>query len=738
MITIKAHFSCSIYENDGYCVYSYKKVAGKSFHAVGYGLPTAAGAVTILHGEWERDKKGRTSFKVSSYEVEMPSAEDGTIQFLKSLHIGIGSVLAKRIWNKFGANVWKQLKEDPESLVGISGFTQKKLQALKGKIEELTTIQTIYNTAKDYISSITMAKITPIVEDLGSDAVKIISDNPYVLCRYQGIPFDGIDAMGRAHGLVSAHPDRVAAAITYQLRLVAAQGHMCYPKDTLRDRVLRMLNEGCKPDEVITAEQFDDVVNVLRKNGEKGISVSSSMIYQTSRLEQEKCIATNILRLRNAVPSCGDHSDYEINEMIADYSRTAGVQYADAQLAAIRMAVTNNISIITGGPGTGKTTVIKAVIGIHKKLHENSEPLLLAPTGKAARRMFAQTGYEASTIHSALQLTSGNEEKNDDGRIDHLDANLVIVDEVSMLDSYVAFHLFRCIKDGATVVLVGDSDQLPSVGAGNVLYEVVRSKEVPVIRLNVIFRQANTNPIIPNSAKIREGDTSLIEDGKYFRFYESKDAYHIVQKACSLYVQAVKTRGIDNVILLNPYRDKGFISAKVFNKTLQYHLNPKKDGDKVFLSHGIEFRKGDKIMQMRNTSSAKNGDVGYITDICECPVSADSTELVLCCKVKFNDMTFTYTKKEMKDVDLAYCCTVHKSQGSEHRIVIFVVSHEHENLLRRNLIYTAITRASDTVAIVGERDALNAGILNNTQQRRYSLLGDYLHLYGSKTKKEAI
>lgn len=738
MEIIKARFVFSVFENEqnGYCVYKYKSLDGQSFCAVGYSLPSDPSMVAILHGNWEKDEKRHSvSLKVTNYEIEMPSEEEETIQFLKSLHIGIGPVLAKRIWRKFGKDLWNQLKEDPESFTKISGFTEKKLAALREKIEELTSIQAIYNAMKGYISNVTMAKITPIAESLGPDAAKVVLANPYVLCRYKGFPFEGIDRMGRASGLTAAHPDRVAAAILYQLRHVAAQGHMCCPDEILRPAVLRMLNKDCSSAELITDKQYGAIIDMLRKDQEKGIAVSAGMVYLLPRLEQEKGIATNILRLRDAESSCGTRTDNELEEMISLYSRDAGVNYAEAQLAAIRMAVSNNVSVITGGPGTGKTTVIKAVIGIHKLLHENSQPLLLAPTGKAARRMFSQTGYEASTIHSALQLTSGNEEKNDDGRLDHLDANLVIVDEVSMLDSYVAFHLFRCIQNGATVVLVGDSDQLPSVGAGNVLYEIIRSKEVPVTRLSVIFRQANTNPIIPNAAKIREGDTTLIEDGKHFRFYESGDAYHIVQKACTLYVKAVSTRGIDNVILLTPYRDKGYVSAKVFNKNLQRFLNPPKNGDMVFQSHGIEFRKGDKIMQMKNTSTAKNGDVGYITDICMCPASADSTDLVLCCKVKFNDETFTYTKKEMKDVDLAYCCTVHKSQGSEHCIVIFVVTQEHAILLRRNLIYTAVTRASDTVAIVGERDALNAGILNNTQQKRYSLLGDYLHLYGEKLRK---
>lgn len=742
MEVLKGRFAFSIYENDqnGYCIYKYKNTKGGTFCAIGYSLPSDEGTIAVLYGDWEKNvKRNSLSFKVVNYEIEMPSEEEGTIQFLRSLHAGIGPVLAKRLWNKFGESLWDKLESAPESFLEVRGFTQKKLDALKSKISEKTSIQKIFNATKAYIGSITMAKITPIAEDLGPDAASIIAANPYILCQYHGIPFDGIDKMGLASGLTANHPNRLTAAILYQLRRVSTQGHMCYPKDMLKTHVLQMLNKSCPSDKMVTDEQYEWAISNLKKDDKSGIATSSYMVYLQSRLEQEKGIATNILRLRDAQSDIDEDAVKGIDTMITSYSKEVGVEYADAQLAAIRMAVTNNISVITGGPGTGKTTVIKAVIGLHKMLHKDSSPLLLAPTGKAARRMREQTSCEASTIHSALKLTSGDEEKNDDGRYDHVDANLVIVDEVSMLDSYVAYHLFRCIKDGSTVVLVGDSDQLPSVGAGNVLFEIIRSQEVPVTKLSVIFRQANTNPIVPNAAKIREGNTDLIEDGHFFRFYEEDGAQNIAWRACSLYKKAVASRGLDNVILLNPYRDKGNVSAKFLNKNLQHFLNPAREEDKVFVSHGIEFHKGDKIMQMRNTATAKNGDIGYIRDICMCATTQDSTDMELCCQIDFGGQIFHYSKKEMKDVDLAYCSTVHKAQGSEQRIVIFIATHEHSNLLRRNLIYTAVTRASDTVVIVGERDAFNAGIINNTQQKRFTLLGDYLHLYGEKKKKaEAI
>lgn len=745
MEVVCGRFKFSVYENEqnGYCVYQYRNVdSGKTFSAAGFNLPQTPGAIVVLHGDWENNPKyNSATLKVTFYEIQMPNAEDDTVQYLRSLHVGIGEATARRIWDKFGPKMWDVLREHPEEFKSIRGVSEQRLEKLIHTVAEQQTVHDLYVLLKNHIDGITMHKLKTIADALGPSAAEQISANPYILCQFRGMSFGSVDSLGQSMGFSHKFPDRLTAAIIYALHQLSAQGHTCYPKEGLEPLVLRLLNKGKHQGDDITAKDFEWALHFLEEDCNKRISVVGKRVFTINRLQQEKTIAHDLLRLSHqANPNETKEMAEQFNTFISSYSAQTGVQYAKAQLAAIRMALSNRLSVITGGPGTGKTTVIKAVIAAYQSLCETCEPLLLAPTGRAARRMHAQTGYEASTIHSALGLVSEDEDATGDGEgiIEYLDADLIIVDEVSMMDAYVASQFFHRIKTGTTVILVGDPDQLPSVGAGNILYEIIRSQVIPVTRLEIIFRQADTNPIIPNAAKIREGNTDLIIDGTKFRFYEANDPLQIVRKACKLYISAVRTRGIDNVVLLNPYRDKGDISAKIFNKNLQHYINPPKEGDDVFRMHDIEFRKGDKIMQMKNTKQVKNGDIGYIKDILMCPASEDSTDLVKCCKVEFDEQEYIYKKEDMKNVDLAYCCTVHKSQGSEYCVVIFVAAREHANLLRRNLIYTAITRASDTVAIVGERDALDFGIRDDTKQTRYTLLGDYLHHFAKNREKKGV
>lgn len=373
------------------------------------------------------------------------------------------------------------------------------------------------------------------------------------------------------------------------------------------------------------------------------------------------------------------------------------------------MGLTSKLCVITGGPGTGKTSVQRALLDLYKKRFPAARIVCCAPTGKAARRMEQSTGVPSATVHRVLGLIA-----NEDGQYgdpETLDADLVLVDEVSMLDVYLAEKLFRSIPATARLILVGDSDQLPSVGPGAVLKEIIASGRVPVVRLDQVFRQKNGSRIAANAKLIRHGNLSL-EYGPDFEFYDSTDMSVSAEIIESLYLQETARCGIDNVVLLSPYRQKTETGANALNQLLQGKVNPPADG-KMDAVHGQRrFRTGDKVMQIKNCEDINNGDVGYITSI-----TGTQTESVI--RIDFGDGRLVdYENADLDMLDLGYACTVHKSQGSEYKSVIINLQCAHSVMLVRPLIYTAITRAKEKVLIVGERRALCTAIRRiDTEQR---------------------
>ena len=387
------------------------------------------------------------------------------------------------------------------------------------------------------------------------------------------------------------------------------------------------------------------------------------------------------------------------------------------------------IFVITGGPGVGKTTVTKGILAVHQQVYgASSEPLLLAPTGKAARRMSEATGFPAQTIHSAVGWR-GETYNYDEQEPTMLDGNLVIIDEVSMMDQYIASILFERIRNGSRVVLVGDIDQLPSVGCGNVLADLIRSEVIPTTRLTVIFRQAGENPIVKNAHAINRGDPNLAF-GSSFRFIQCANEQEVFEAACRKYVQCVKAYGDDKVVLLNPQRNNTFVSVDRFNAELQSRINPPADGKMEIKVGKTVFREKDKVMELKNTEiGPKNGDVGYIREVTRRKDPDDPDTYLYYASIEWNGdgQLIEYNQDDMRHVTLAYCTTVHKSQGSEYQSVIEVVSKSHPSMLKRNLIYTGITRAKVNVCLVGELDALNMAVANNSQEIRHTLLANRLH-----------
>lgn len=726
---LKPQVKCShvytLYEGQGWMVAKYiDEATGLNFTACGTKLPTSKDTTIHLHGSWKESPKYGRQFNVDYFDIELPSNKDGVIAYLGSLRVGLGKSKASKVYERFGAQIWDVLENEPESLLQIRGISRQILDRLKKRLDETKIQRRIIEMCGESASVLSSLLLNRMIEHgnrAGWDILTVIKNDTYKLMEVRGIGFETADALARhMPGFKPDSTERVVSSLNQIFSEAESQGHTCLPKDELIKRMLALLNRGLG--NVVNEAACREALNIAFKK--EIIRVTSGMVYSKSSYERETSIVKELKRLM----TFSEAKISEIDALIAQYEKENCIELADSQKDAVRSTFQHQVNIITGGPGVGKTTTTKAVLYLHEQVFgTNSLPVLLAPTGRAARRMSEATGYPASTIHSAVGYTGVPE--LDERQSDSLEGNLFIVDESSMADQFITSILLERIPDGSRVIFVGDPDQLPSVGAGNVLREMIRSETIPTIKLNVIFRQAQDNPIVENSIRMQNGNTNLFFDGHRFVLCEENDPTAIMKKACSLYVKSVRKFGIDNVILLNPYRAKTALNVNRFNLNLQHILNPAQEGDLTVRLHGVEFRRGDRVMQTRNTDVAMNGDIGYIQSIEKVPDPDNSSEWAYIANIEFNGdgQVHPYTQEMMQDLDLAYCNTVHKAQGSEYQTVIIVASNVHERMLRRAVFYTAITRSKLNVAIVGEESALKKAIANSETDVRYTLLGDRIY-----------
>ena len=674
--------------------------------AVGYCLPIADNLRYELQGHWSKNPKHGVQFEVENYDEVITPTKEGIIAYLSSGQIkGIGPKMAEKIYDAFGLTALDVLDKEPERLLSISGISTAKLK-------KICDSYLANRGARDVVAFLTPHGITPnravkLYKEYGDRAMDIVKNHPYQLCEIAGIGFKTADRIAMSMGFDQLSVERVDEGILYALTDAEGKGHLCMEKHAFIKACLKVLD---------TPQLTEDMVaNRAARLVYSGKLVSyQGNVYRSKTAYAESNLAELLSR---QLRSARSHSYGDLDAALDAEELRMKVKFAPEQREAVKMALTQGVSVITGGPGTGKSMILRAILDIYRRHNPDKEICLCAPTGRAARRMEQATGLGASTVHKALGLLAG--EDGDYGEPQALDADIILVDEVSMMDIYLAGRLLEAVKSRAQVVLIGDSDQLPSVGPGAVLSEMIASERIPVVRLDKVFRQNDGSRIAVNAKLIRHGNLSL-EYGNDFRFVDSANLSDSASRIAELYMQEVARYGVDNVAMLSPYRQKTETGVNALNEMLRELVNPPDEGKPEVVCGKRKFRVGDKVMQVKNFEDVSNGDIGYIRNIFKF-----GDETTVC--VDFGDgRNMEYDSSELDMLDLGYASTIHKAQGAEYQSVIINLQCAHHIMLTRPLIYTAITRGKDRVIIVGERRALCISIKKTDIEKRGTCLAHRL------------
>jgi len=681
---------------------------------VGHLISAAPGEILNMRGEWVNHPRFGEQFKVVESKTTVPATAYGIRKYLGSgLIKGLGPVMAGRIVKKFGEQTLDVIENEIQKLSRVNGIGKKRIAMIQKAWNEQKEIRDVMLFLQSH--GISSGYATKIFKQYGNRSIAVVTDNPYRLATdIFGIGFVIADRIALKMGFPEDSHLRVEAGILYVLNQLSDEGHVFYPYEPLIKKSQEILGVGkdvvvkalghIAGERKIIVEDINKSIEEFKKNN-KAVYLAKFHLCETSISERLKTLLTSPKSIRHVA-----------SEKAIDWVQTQlNITLAEKQIGAIQSALTNKIMIITGGPGTGKTTIINAVLKIFSRL--NVRTLLAAPTGRAAKRMSETTGHGAKTIHRLLEFSfiKGGFQKNQENP---LNCDLLILDEASMIDTILMHHLLKAVPSFATVILVGDVNQLPSVGAGNVLNDIITSGAVPVVELNEIFRQAKASRIIVNAHKINNGILPSFENhvpNNDFYFIRQEDP----QKVLEIILELTKTRipqrfgfdAVDDIQVLTPMH-KGVVGAENLNMELQKTLNPVQDG---IIRGNRSFRVNDKVMQIKNNYDKEvfNGDIGRITGIR--PEEYQVT-------VTFDGRDVAYEFSDLDEIVLAYAVSVHKSQGSEYPAVVIPILIQHYILLQRNLIYTAITRGRDLVVMVGTRKALAMGINNDKTQKRHTLL----------------
>ena len=674
-----------------------------SIKVVGHFLPTVAGVKVDMAGHWKKDARYGLQFEMESYEEIVGSDKRSIVAYLSSGMIpGIGSVLAERIYNTFGAQTLEVLDQDPSRVSEVLGISKKKCEQFCKAYMETRSARKLINLLAPF--NISAPQAVKLRQELGTDAQRLLMEFPYMVFERDLIDFEIADQLAQASGIPQNAPERLAAGLIYALKQAEHEGHLCMHKETFVRRAVNLLRAPQVTWKAVAQRAFEMI-----KEGR--LSLFYDYVYRPIMAKAEEDVATWICDMlhRDSLPYMGD-----LDDEIDGQQTEMGFTFAEEQRHAIRTALISPICIISGGPGTGKTSIQRAILNIYKKSFPDSNVVCCAPTGRAARRMEQSTGYPASTIHKVLNLTAGEVHELKD--IDLLEADLVLVDEVSMMDMLTTWYLFNALPPSCRLILVGDADQLPSVGPGAVLNELLACGQLPAVILDKVFRQSEGSLVAENAQRIRHGVTDL-EFGDDFQFWPSAEETQSAQYLMWFYKREVDRYGVDNVALLTPFRKKSKTGVYSLNAALHDTINPaSQEKDEIETGQRI-LRVGDKVMQMKNRDFASNGDIGYI-----CTSKRDSDGILV--EVDFgDDRVVAYEDAEsLRQVELAYAATIHKSQGSEYDAVLINIQNMHGKMLNRALIYTAETRAKKQVIIVGDWEAVVRAIQTADTKRRNTML----------------
>lgn len=713
-------------EDNGFAICDLGTESGDLITITGTLPYVGEGDSVTVYGKWVHNPKYGRQFRVESCERQMPADANSMLRYLASGAIkGIGPKIAQRIVDEFGDETFDVIEHHPEWLANVSGISRKSAKSIGADFAEKAGIRSAMMFFRDFFGA---AATVRIYKRYGGNAVELAKKNPYRLCEeIEGIGFERADRMARDLGLATDSEDRICSGICYLLSSNAqANGHVCLPRDKTVQGAARLLGV----DETAVNDALELLLAREQVHAERLGGIE--LLYDKKQYENEKYIATKLLLLDRVCPAM---ETANIGAFIDREQAETGVRYADLQRRAISDALENGVMLLTGGPGTGKTTVVRALLHIFSSM--GLKIALTAPTGRAAKRLSESTSCEARTIHRLLEY--GGEESGGRGRFmrdesNLLEENVLIVDEASMVDSLLMGALLRAVKPGSRLVLIGDADQLPSVGAGNVLRDLIDSGRFATVRLTEIFRQAQKSLIVTNAHAINRGELPRLDvkDNDFFFMPRSEDASitATVAQLCGVRLPrtygAMATTGTQVIV---PSR-KGEAGTEHLNVVLQATLNPPSPEKREHRFREITYREGDRVMQVRNNYDMEwerdngmtgagifNGDVGVIESI-------DPTDGNM--HIRFEDRTVTYEFSLLEDLEPAYAVTVHKSQGCEYPIVILPLGNVPPMLRSRNLLYTAVTRAQCIVIVVGREDVLADMVRNNRQTMRYTGLSERL------------
>jgi exodeoxyribonuclease V alpha subunit len=699
-------------DQNGYCVLRLKvKGERELVTLVGHTPTVSPGEYATASGHWVTDREHGRQFRAVFVKISPPTTLTGIERYLGSGMVkGIGPIYAGKLVKAFGAEIFEIIEQSPERLREIPGIGEVRARKITSGWSDQKVIRSIMVFL--HAHGVSTSRAVRIFKTYGQDAIDIVRANPYRLAQdIRGIGFLSADTIAQKIGIPRDSPLRAQAGVSYALSEASGQGHCGLPYTELVPLAVKLLDI---PESVIeTAIAQEIQAQVLGPDTVEG----QPCVFLAQLYLAEQSIAAQIRRLLTGMKTL---PDFDANKAIPWVEQKLAIQLADSQKQAIRLALSSKLLVITGGPGVGKTTLVNSILTIMAA--KGVRPLLCAPTGRAAKRLFESTGLEARTIHRLLEVDPSNGQFKRNA--DHpLDCDLLVADECSMIDVPLANQLLKAVASTTTVILVGDIDQLPSVGPGQFLADLIESSVVPVIRLTEVFRQAATSRIVRSAHQINQGIyPSLPEKGEASDFYFV--AAETPEAIAQTVVDLVQTR-LPRKYRVDPIRDiqvlcpmnRGITGARGINQSLQAALNP--PGGHSVDKFGYRYSVGDKVMQVENNydRDVYNGDIGFVTTI-----DQEEEELA----VEFDGRVVSYPFGELDELVLCYATTIHKSQGSEYPVVVIPISTQHYMMLRRNLIYTGITRGKKLVVLVGQKKALAMAVKGKQVDRRWSKLKERL------------